>query len=134
MPDQPQAQEQTVQMVKTVQQDQSQPVMVNPVAQVPQVSEPMTVTPVAQVPQVSQMQLQQQAIPAHAPVQQLPVHTAATSTEPEFHSQCSIILLPGGGSRHQAPKIWKYHINYLIHIEINSYLLLKVTHYESNAT
>ena len=60
--------------------------------------------------------------------------TAATSTEPEFHGQCSEILLPGGGSGHQAPKIWKYHISYLIHNETNSYLLLKVMHYESNAT
>ena len=123
VPDEPQAQQQTVQMVQTVQQDQSQPVMVNPVAQVPQVSQPMMVTPlaqvprvsqpmtvtsVAQVPQVSQMQLQQQVIPAPAPVQVTSASgsaTATTSTEPEFHGQCSTILLPGGGSGHQAPKI-----------------------------
>ena len=60
--------------------------------------------------------------------------TAATSTEPEFHGQCSPVLLPGGGSQHQAPKIWKYHASYLLHIVTNSYLLLKVMHYESNAT
>ena len=92
VPDQPQAQQQTIQQtVKMVQKDQSQPVAVNPVAQVPRVSQPMTVTPVAQVPQVSQpmtvtpgaqvlqvsqKQLQQQAIPAPAPVQQLPVQVA----------------------------------------------------------
>ena len=60
--------------------------------------------------------------------------TAASSTEPEFYGQCSAVLLPGGGSGHQAPKIWKYHISYLIHIVTNLYLLLKVMHYESNAT
>ena len=67
VPDQPQPQQQTTQQtiqqtVQMVSQDQSQPVMV---------------TPVAQLPQVSQMQLQQQqVIPGPAPVQQVPVQVA----------------------------------------------------------
>ena len=70
-----------------VQQDQSQQVMVNPVAQ---------------VPQVSQMQLQHQAIPAHAPVQQLPVQVAVSqqlqvqnqnfmASVPQFYSQEEVV-------------------------------------------
>ena len=114
----------------------SQPMMVTPVAQVPQVSQRMTVTPVAQVPQVSQMQLQQnrQFLPCSSTTvtSASSSATAATNTEPKFHGQCSAILLPGGGSGHQAPKIWKYSVSYLIHIETKSYLLLKVMHYESN--
>ena len=135
-----------------VQQDQSQQVMVNPVAQVPQVSQPMTVTPVAQVPQVSQPM-------TVTPVAQVP-HVSQMlcynrrflpllqynryQCKQQYHSSYKYRTrvswpvfcnsCPGGGSRHQAPKIWKYHVSYLIHIVTNSYLLLKVMHYESNAT
>ena len=129
VPDQPQPQQQSVQQtiqqtVQMVPQDQFQPVMVNPVAQLLQVSQmhSCTTTTGDSWPCSSTTGTSTSSSA-----------TAASSAEPEFHGQCSTILLPGASSGHQAPKIWKYHISYLIHIVNNSYLLLKVMHYESNA-
>ena len=85
---------------RLVQQDQSQQVTVNPVAQLPQVPQPMMVTPVAQVPHVFQMPLQQ-AISTPAPVQQVPVQAAVPQLQvqnqnfmasvPQFYSQEEVV-------------------------------------------
>ena len=138
VPDQPQAQQQTIQQTvqkaQMVQQDQSQPVMVNPVVQIPANDGDPSGTGPSGFPDATTTAGDSCPCSSTTVSSASGSATATTSTEPEFHGQCSAILLPGGGSGHQGPKIWKYHVSYLIHIETNSYPLLKVMYYESNAT